>query len=228
MSESAGADRSGAATAQRFYGRWAGLYDAIARRTPGVGSARTAFADTLELEPGDTVVEMGCGTGANVPYLRERVGDEGRVVGVDFTRPLLDRARENAQWANVSFVRGDAARPPVEGPVDAVVATFVVGMLSDPARAVDRWLDLLGPGGRLGLLDAASSRRWYATPANLGFRAFVRASAPSTTRWSRGESPTAVLDRRVVDARDALRRRTTRVEETERALGFLYLTVGRR
>jgi ubiquinone/menaquinone biosynthesis C-methylase UbiE len=218
----------GATAAQQFYGRWARVYDAVARRTPGVGSVRADLADALALQPGDTVVEMGCGTGANVPHLRERVGPEGRVVGVDFTRPALDRARAASPWDNVSFARGDATAPPVDGPVDAVVATFVVGMLPDPARAVGDWVDLLAPDGRVGLLDAASSRRWYATPANLAFRGFVRASAPSPTRWRRDESPTDVLDRRVADARDALRRRTRSVAESEHALGFLHLAVGRR
>ncbi len=218
----------GPAAAQAFYGRWARVYDAVARYTPGIGDVRAGFADALDLRPGDAVVEMGCGTGANVPYLRERVGPDGRVVGVDFTRPALERARASAPWDNVSFVRGDAAAPPVDGPVDAVVATFVVGMLPDPARTVGDWIDLLGPDGRLGLLDAASSRRWYATPGNLAFRAFVRASAPSPTRWRRGESPTDVLDRRVADARQALTRRSRTVHRTERALGYLHLAVGKR
>jgi ubiquinone/menaquinone biosynthesis C-methylase UbiE len=218
----------GPAAAQRFYGRWARVYDAVARHTPGIGDVRGEFVDALDLQPGDTVVEMGCGTGANVPYLRDRVGPEGRVVGVDFTRPALGRARAAAPWDNVSFVRGDAAAPPVDGPVDAVVATFVVGMLPNPARAVGDWIDLLGPGGRVGLLDAASSRRWYAGPANVAFRAFVRASAPAPTRWRRGESPASVLDRRVADARQALKRRSRTVHDGERALGYLHLAVGHR
>lgn len=218
----------GPAAAQSFYGRWARVYDAVARHTPGIGSVRGALADALDLRPGDTVVEMGCGTGANVPYLREQIGPEGEYVGVDFTRPALDRARASAPWDNVSFVRGDAAAPPIEGQVDAVVATFVVGMLPDPARAVAGWIDLLGPDGRLGLLDAASSRRWYAAPGNLAFRAFVRASAPAPTRWRRDESPTTVLDRRVADARQALTRRTRTVHREQRALGYLHLAVGKR
>ena len=67
-------------TAQAFYGRWARLYDLIAT-FPGVGSWRARAVDSLGLSAGDRVVEMGCGTGANFPYLRERVGPEGQVVG---------------------------------------------------------------------------------------------------------------------------------------------------
>lgn len=214
--------------AQRFYGRWAGLYDAVARRTPGVGGLRARAVETLDLDPGDTVVEMGCGTGANVPYLQERVGPAGRVVGVDFTPEVLARARERSPWGNVAFVRGDANRPPVDGPVDAVLASFVVGMLPDPARTVDRWLALLGHDGRLALLDAVSTRAWYARPLNPAFRAFVRASAPGPSRWQRAASPTTVLDRRVSDARDVLRRRTTERVEERHALGFVTLAAGTR
>jgi len=78
---------------QSFYGRWARVYDWVAT-APGVESWRTRAVGALDLDPGDTVVEMGCGTGANVPHLREAVGPEGRVVGVDLTRGMLRRARE--------------------------------------------------------------------------------------------------------------------------------------
>jgi ubiquinone/menaquinone biosynthesis C-methylase UbiE len=117
-----GSDAGDAAVAQTFYGRWARLYDAIAT-LPGVGSWRARAVEALELDPGDTAVEMGCGTGANLPYLRERVGPEGTVVGIDFTRGMLDRARvrvERAGWENVHLVRGDATRPPVGGGIEDV------------------------------------------------------------------------------------------------------------
>ena len=130
---------------QRFYGRWARLYDLVAT-APGVDSWRERTVDALDLEPGDTVVEMGCGTGANFPHLREAVGPEGRVVGVDLTRGMLRRASERVDregWDNVELVQADATRPPVAGPVDAVLATFVVGMFADPRPAVDGWVDVL-------------------------------------------------------------------------------------
>ncbi|MFC7044877.1 class I SAM-dependent methyltransferase [Halobacteriaceae archaeon GCM10025711] len=218
----------GAAAAQAFYGRWAGLYDRIATLTPGVGGAREAAVNALALDPGDTVVEMGCGTGANLPLLRQQVGPAGRVVGVDFTRGMLDRATARAdRWENVHLVQGDAVRPPVDGPVDAVLATFVVGMLPNPGATVESWLDLLGLDGRLALLDAARSNRWYARPLNAGFRGFVRASAPGGGAGYE-ESPTAVLDRRVTDARDALKRHAIDVEEDSHLLGFVYLALGKR
>jgi ubiquinone/menaquinone biosynthesis C-methylase UbiE len=220
----------GAGDAQSFYGRWALLYDLLATRTPGIGSLRERAAAVLRLDPGDTVVEMGCGTGANLPYLREQVGPEGTVVGIDFTRPVLDRARATvAEYDNVHLVRGDAASPPVEEPVDAVLATFVVGMLDVPAGAVDDWCDLLSEGGHLVLVDAGSSDsdRAYARLVDAAFRAVVVLSTPPTTQLRYDRDPQALLDRRVADARDALGARAEALADERRALGVVRLTGGR-
>lgn len=215
------------AAAQQFYTRWARLYDLLAR-APGVRSWRARAADALALEAGDTVLEMGCGTGANFPHLRERVGPAGRVVGVDLTPGMLGVARdrvERAGWGNVAVLAGDATRSPVCEPPDAVVATFLVGMLEDPAAAVERWCDHLRPGGRLVLLNASRSPHPAAAPLNLAFRLFVRAAAPGgrTTR----ESPAAELEARVDAARDALVTRASSHEERRLGLGYVRLVSGR-
>jgi ubiquinone/menaquinone biosynthesis C-methylase UbiE len=211
---------------QSFYGRWARVYDWVAT-APGVESWRACAVESLALGPGDTVVEMGCGTGANVPYLREAVGPEGRVVGVDLTRGMLRRARERVDregWTNVALVQADATRPPISGPVDAVLATFVVGMFADPRPAVDGWLDLLAPGGRVALLNAGRSDRGVARPLNLAFRGFVRAAAPGR----RGVSPTRSLERRVATARDQVRARSVKTGFEEFGIGYLGLQWGER
>ncbi len=213
--------------AQQFYTRWARLYDLLAR-APGVRSWRARAADALALQAGDTVVEMGCGTGANVPHLRERVGPDGRVLGVDLAPGMLGVARdrvERADWGNVSVLAGDATRPPLCEPADAIVATFLVGMLENPAAAVDRWCDSLQPGGRLVLLNASRSEHLAAAPLNLLFRGFVRAAAPGG-RTAR-QSPARELERRVDAARDALAARATSHEERRLGLGYIRLVSGR-
>ncbi|MFB6105504.1 MAG: class I SAM-dependent methyltransferase [Halobacteriaceae archaeon] len=214
------------ARVRAFYGRYARLYDLVATRTPGVGGLRTAAVDALSLSPGDTVVEMGCGTGANLPALRERVGPTGRVLGVDFTPEALSLARDRtARWPNVSVLEGDAASPPVSGPVDAVLATFVVGVLADPPSAVRGWLDLLAPDGRAALLDAASSPSRAAAPLNVAFGALVRLGNPGGLRSGASLDR---LDRRVTAAHDALAMAATDAAVGYRALGFVRLTTGRR
>lgn len=203
-----------------YYGRHARLYDAIAT-LPGIGRWRERAADALDLEPGDTVVEMGCGTGANLPVLREHVGPAGRVVGVDLTRPLLERARKRAdKWRNVHLVEGDATRPAVDD-VDAVLGTFVVGMFPDPATAVGRWCDLVRPGGRMAVLEATPSRRLVALPLNVAFDRFVRAGAPSG-----GSRASAALEERVRAAHGALAARTVARRHEQFAAGFVDLVSG--
>ena len=219
--------------AQRFYGRWTDLYDALARSTPGLGRLRERAADALALDPGDTVVEMGCGTGANFPHLRERVGPDGRVVGVDFTQGMLARARDRIDregWRNVHLVRGDATEIEFcEGPnsaPDAILATFVVGMLGDPEATVNRWAGQLAPGGRLALLDATQTTRWFGWPVNQAFRGLVVASSP-TKMNAYERAPWSVLDHRVAAARRTLRTRADETTHSEHALGVVRVTGGR-
>ncbi|MDS0477622.1 methyltransferase domain-containing protein [Natrinema sp. 1APR25-10V2] len=225
-------------SAQEFYGRWARLYDLIARRTPGIARLRRRAAAACRLEPGDTVVEMGCGTGANLPSLRERVGPEGTVIGIDFTGPVLERARAaTAAFDNVHVVQGDATQPPVggaledEGPgvdgeIDAILATFVVGMLDDPAGAVDDWCDLVGPDGTVVLANAARSDEWYAPPVNAVFRAIVVLSTPPTTQLRYENEPHIRLDEKIDAAHARLRERSSAVADETHVFGVVRLTGG--
>jgi ubiquinone/menaquinone biosynthesis C-methylase UbiE len=226
-----GGSAGGVAATQSFYSRWARLYDALATRTPGIGSLRARAADRLDLGPGDTVVEMGCGTGANFRHLRERVGPTGTVVGVDFTPGMVATARRRVAregWENVHVVRADATRPPLRpGDADALLASFVVGMVRDPSAVVDDWLDLVGPGGRVALLDLARSTRRVGRPLNAAFRAFVLASSPPGSRFRPDDSPAAVLDRRVAAAHRRLFARCDDAVHSTHALGFARLSSGR-
>ncbi|MEF8777488.1 MAG: class I SAM-dependent methyltransferase [Natronomonas sp.] len=211
-----------------FYGNRAALYDLIAT-APGVGRWRRIVAQRV-VSPGATVVEMGCGTGANLPYLREEVGPEGRVLGIDITGPLLERARERSDtYDNVGVVRGDAREPPIEA-ADVVLATFVCGLFSDPAAVVDRWCDIVGPGGRIGLLDATASDAVIGRPLNPAFRAFVAAGSPSCDVDDVLSAPFSDMDtslsRRVNAARNAAVDRTVDRRYEAFGLGFVGLLSG--
>lgn len=218
------ADDSSAVT--DFYDSLSTRYDLLAT-APVVRGWRVAAAEALALSPGDTVVEMGCGTGANLPYLRERVGPEGRVVGIDLTAGMLAQARQRvvrAGWDNVELVRADATRPPIAA-ADAVLGSFVVGLLDDPTGAVDTWVDRLRPGGRLAILEAGRSDRLAGLPLNLAFRLFLRFSSPGG--WRTIDSPARTLDRRIAAAQDALATRTVDRRHETAALGLISITAGR-
>lgn len=211
---------------ESFYNRWARLYDHVAT-APGVRSWRAAATETLALSPGETVVDMGCGTGANFPHLRERVGSAGQVVGIDVVPGMLAGAQARIRregWNGVHAVRGDATRPPV-GEVEAVLSTFLIGMLPDPKTAVRTWLGQVRPGGRVTLLNAVRSNRPLAAPLNLAFRGFVRATAPGNRLRLR--SPAKSLEERWHAAREALFEGTVDQVDRKFAGGFVVLASGR-
>ena len=263
---------SNQAASREFYDRWAGVYDVVAEYTPGIRRVRGRAALSLELEPGDIVLDLGCGTGANLPFLADRVEPGGLVIGLDMTRGVLERARRHGSRRDrvggnrsgrdraggnrsgrdrirghrsqpdragtsaigsgdvtIELVRGDATRPPVagDGAVDAVLATFVVGMLPDPAGAVERWCDLVGPGGRVCLVNARRSRAPYAPPVNLALKAVTIASTPPTTRVRYPESPDRRLDERVTAAHETLRERCAVLVEESSLFDVVQLTAGR-
>jgi ubiquinone/menaquinone biosynthesis C-methylase UbiE len=151
------------------------------------------------------------------------------VVGVDFTWGMLDQAQKRITdqgWENVAVLQGDASRLPVAPPVDAVLATFVVGMLDDPSRVVEQWIELLAPEGRIALLDAAP--RDENGPLDAAFRAFVVASAPPSTRFRYEKSPASVLNQRVEYAHHTLTSRASDSCRESLAHRFVRLTAGQK
>ncbi|WP_313692187.1 class I SAM-dependent methyltransferase [Halorarum halobium] len=213
--------------APEFYTTFSTLYDALARHGPGVGRLREALADALAPAPGDTVVELGCGTGANHPHFRDLIGPAGRYVGVDFSPGVLDVASDRERAAGAAFVRADATRPPIRSAsVDACCSAFVSGMLAEPAAAVRTWADLVGPGGRLALLDLARTTRPGWRLLNPGFRLFVRLGSPPGGANPFDGSPTARLDERVAAAHRELGTRCSDVTTATLAGGFARVSAG--
>lgn len=219
--------------AAAFYSRWAHVYDLVARRTPLVRGLRRRTVAATRLERGDTVVEVGCGTGANLPVLAREVGPTGRVVGVDVSRGAVERARRTARgYPQVDVLLGDARDPPVAGlegvdDVDAVLATFLVGMLEEPVAAVECWCDLVAPGGHVVLLHLRRSEGRLAPLANAGLEVATRISTPPASQLRYDADLTAVLDRRVRAAHDALRERAAATVTESHVLDLVELTGGR-
>ena len=115
------------------------------------------FADTIveavAPQPGEQVLDVGCGNGALAMALAERVGAEGTVVGLDISGPMLANAEARAAsrgLANVRFEKGDAQVHPLEeGAFDAVVSRFGVMFFEDPVSAFSNLRRALRPGGRI-------------------------------------------------------------------------------
>jgi ubiquinone/menaquinone biosynthesis C-methylase UbiE len=142
--------------AQR-YDRLSGLiplFDYLFFQPPGF---RAKAADRLELRPGHHVLEIGCGTGRNLPFLSKAVGPQGRVYGVDISPGMLGRAdalcRRN-DWRNVELVECDAAqfRAPVS--LDGVMFGLSYNTMPHHLTVLREAWDQLRPGGRLVIMDA--------------------------------------------------------------------------
>src|SRR3990172_4348089 len=110
---------------QRLWTRWAGIYDLRVRL---FFRWRKVAVDALRPRPGDTVLDLACGTGLNFPHIIGRLGPEGRLVGVDLTRAMLKQARRKVarhRWGGVAMVEGDAATLPlVSDSCDAVICSY--------------------------------------------------------------------------------------------------------
>jgi len=148
------------AAIQSLYRRRAKRYDFTANLYYLLGFREQSFRKqavaALGLEPGDTVVEIGCGTGLNFPLLQRAVGPEGRIVGVDFTDAMLSRARERVArrgWTNVHLVRADAATFPFPVGIDGIISTFALTLVSEYDAVIRRGAESLAPGGRWVVAD---------------------------------------------------------------------------
>jgi phosphatidylethanolamine/phosphatidyl-N-methylethanolamine N-methyltransferase len=111
----------------------------------------------LGLEPGQRVLEVGCGTGRNLKLLRDAVGDQGQVIGVDATPAMLDEAQrliDRHGWSNVTLVGADAAQLALSEPVDVAYFSLSYSVIPDREGALDRAWEALRPGGRLVIMDA--------------------------------------------------------------------------
>lgn len=145
----------GAITAQ--YDRVARFYRALEPLFLISPVARRKAVKALALRPGDTVLEVGAGTGRNLPYLVEAVGAEGRVIAVDASPGMLREARKSVdahRWSNVQLLQQDAARLQLDREVDAVLFSLSYSVLPEPRAALARAWERMRPGSRVVVMDA--------------------------------------------------------------------------
>jgi demethylmenaquinone methyltransferase/2-methoxy-6-polyprenyl-1,4-benzoquinol methylase len=160
---------------RRRWDFWSDHWGLVEQDTVGV---RRETVEQLGLARGDTVLDLGCGPGVNLATLREAVGPGGRVLAVDLSSKMLERARarvEDGGWENVTLVRGDATLP-VAGDerLDGVVATTAVSATPDVRSTVRNVHAALRPGGRFALYEIRPVPSGPARALNPLVRAFYR------------------------------------------------------
>ena len=140
--------------ARALYRRLAPHYDRLVGAD--VSTYRRRAVEALSVSPGDTVVDLGCGTGRNFPWQERAVTASGRVIGVDLTDAMLRKARhrvERTGWGNVELVESDAADYAFPGNMGGVLSTFAMTMVDDYDGVIRRAAEALRPGGRLAILE---------------------------------------------------------------------------
>jgi ubiquinone/menaquinone biosynthesis C-methylase UbiE len=134
------------------FDRGADAYDQVG--VDFFGPAGVDLVARARLQPGELVLDLGCGRGAVLFPAAAAVGSTGRVVGIDLAPRMAELTETEAKACgleHVTAMQGDAERPDFgDGSFDAVLAGLLIFFLPDTASALGRYATLLAPGGRLG------------------------------------------------------------------------------
>ncbi len=165
------------------YRKKAKHYDITSRFYPAPGypqrAQRLRAVQALGLCPGDSVVDIACGTGLNFRLIEEAIGPAGRIVGVDLTDAMLAQAQariETNGWSNISLVQADAADFDFPTEVDAILSTYALSQVPECAEVIAHGAAALSGGGRWVVLDLkvpANTPRWLAHVGTAVVRRFA-------------------------------------------------------
>jgi SAM-dependent methyltransferase len=131
------------------------------RRTFAFAGFRQAIVDALPLSAGDIVLDVGCGTGLCFPMLLKKIGQHGRIVGIDASPNMVGLARERVaqeRWPNIAVVHAPVASAPIPVIADAALFCAVHDVLRSPA-ALRTVIEALRPGAWV----CAGGGKWAAS-----------------------------------------------------------------
>jgi arsenite methyltransferase len=131
----------------------AGVPESAAESFAGVANPFTLG----RLEPGERVLDLGCGAGTDSLVAAQMVGPEGHVTGIDMTPEMLEKARASAAAMgvdNVEFVESEAERLPfADESFDVVISNGVIDLIPDKDAVFGELFRVVGPGGRIQVAD---------------------------------------------------------------------------
>jgi ubiquinone/menaquinone biosynthesis C-methylase UbiE len=206
---------------QALYQRRANNYDLSANLYYLIGfrehSYRKRAVALLQLKPGDTVVELGCGTGLNFALFQQAIGPAGKIIGIDLSPDMLAQAEDRIQnhgWTNVELVRRDAARYTFPDKVDGIISSFAITLAPEYDLIIKRGADSLQKGKRFVILDLKMPQQMPQWLVRFGI---------SITR------PFGVTrDLALRHPWESIKRYLKPISLTDLYLGFAYIAVGER
>jgi SAM-dependent methyltransferase len=154
------------------------------------------------IQPGERVLDVGCGNGAVSLEAARATGPEGSVTGLDLSGPMLEVARRRAQEGGLAleFVQGDGQTTSFDGSFDIVVSRFGVMFFEDPTAAFSNLAKAVRPGGRLCFVcwQEMLANEWIAVPAlamvpHVGIPELPEAGAPGPFALADAERSQAIL-----------------------------------
>src|ERR1700735_551251 len=207
------------------YRKKAKHYDITSRLYPAPGypqrAQRPRAVQALGLRPGDSVIDIACGTGLNFPLIEDVIGPGGRIVGVDLTDAMLAHAQDRIAtngWSNSALVQADAAVFDFPAEADAILSTYALSQVPECADVIAHGAVALSAGGRWAVLDLKVPGNTPGWLAQLG-TAMVRPFA-SLDEW--------IMRRPWEELRVALEEELADLSWTELFLGTAFLAAGSR
>lgn len=202
-----------------LYRRRARHYDMTSRAYALAGyrldDYRRRGIEALGLRPGDTVVELGCGTGANFAPVEAAIGPKGAITAVDLSKDMLEQARDRVRrhgWQNVTFVEADAAQYAFPDRVNAILSTYALTLVPSYDDVIRRGAEALAAGGRFVVVDFKAPRAWP--------EVLLHAIVPLLRPFG------VTLDLRTRHPWESLAEHLNLVVMEERYLGMTYIAAG--
>ncbi|HEX2922700.1 MAG TPA: methyltransferase domain-containing protein, partial [Chloroflexota bacterium] len=142
-----------------MYNLVAPIYDLWAGEQSALTPLRRQLAEMMELEPGDQVLEVGAGTGANFPFIAAKVGSSGHIYAQDLSEGMLAQARKKVATmpCPVDLQQGQAEDLPYpDNSFDAVLHLGGINFFTDPRRALEEMSRVAKPGAKIVVSDEPS------------------------------------------------------------------------
>ncbi len=142
-----------------------------------INEYRKKAVEYLNLNQGDFVIDLGCGTGLCFPLIIEKIGPTGKLLGLDISSEMLSIAEGKvraAKWKNVELVHSDIEKTELPSEVNSIISTGVFGYLEDREEVLRRIHKSLVDHGKIVIVDGKKPKKW----PSFVFKIFIKLSSP--------------------------------------------------